>query len=43
VWERRELWWHLVELGLATGAVIATRWVDTPDAAFRGTTTLPGV
>ena len=43
VWERRELWWHLVELGLAVGAVLATRWVDTPDAAFRGTTTLPGV
>jgi hypothetical protein len=41
--ERRELWWHVVELGLATGAVIATRWVDTPDVAFRGTTTLPGV
>ncbi|HEU4332720.1 MAG TPA: DUF5931 domain-containing protein [Lapillicoccus sp.] len=43
VWERRELWWHLIELGLAAGAVVATRWVDTPDAAFKGTTTLPGV
>lgn len=43
LWERRELWWHVVELGLAAGAVVATRWVDTPDAAFRGTATLPGV
>lgn len=43
VWERRELWWHLVELGIAVAAVVATRWVDTPDAAYRGTTTLPGV
>ena len=43
VWERRELWWHVVELGLAAGALVATRWVDTPDAAFRGTTALPGV
>ncbi|MEO7234110.1 MAG: DUF5931 domain-containing protein [Lapillicoccus sp.] len=43
VWIRRELWWHLVELALATVAVVLTRWVDAPDAAFRGTTTLPGI
>lgn len=43
VWARRTLWWHLVELALAVGAVALTRWADTPDAAFRGTTTLPGI
>lgn len=34
---------HLVELGLASAAVLATRWVDAPAAASEGTTTLPGV
>lgn len=43
IWMRRELWWHLTELALAAGAVVLTRWVDTSDAAFRGTTTLPGI
>ncbi len=42
-WGRRQLGWHLTELGLAAVAVIATRWVDSPDAAIRGMTTLPSV
>ena len=40
---RRDVATHLVELALASAAVLATRWVDTPAAAFQGTTTLPGV
>lgn len=40
---RRDLWWQVVELALATAAVVLTRWVDSPDVAFRGTTTLPGI
>jgi len=40
---RRDVGTHLVELGLASAAVLVTRWVDTPAAAFQGTTTLPGV
>ncbi len=40
---RRDARTHLVELGLASAAALATRWVDTPTAAFQGTTTLPGV
>ena len=40
---RRDARTHLVELGLASAAAVATRWVDTPTAAFQGTTTLPGV
>lgn len=40
---RRDAGTHLLELGLASAAVLATRWVDTPAAAFQGTTTLPGV
>ncbi len=39
----REMRTHLTELSLAASAVLATRWVDTPEAAFGGTTTLPGV
>jgi len=40
---RRDVATHLVELAVASAAVLATRWVDTPAAAFQGTTTLPGV
>ncbi len=43
IWPRRDLGWQLVELTLAAAAVVLTRWVDSPDAAFRGTTTLPGI
>ncbi len=43
VWVRRDLGRHLAELGLAGVAVVLTRWVDTPEAAFQGTTTLPGI
>ncbi|MDQ2782627.1 MAG: DUF5931 domain-containing protein [Actinomycetota bacterium] len=43
VWGRRQLAWQLTELGLAAAAVIATRWVDSPDAAILGMTTLPSV
>ncbi len=43
IWPRRDLGWQLVELTLAAAAVVLTRWADSPDAAFRGTTTLPGI
>ncbi len=40
---RRELPILFVELGLAMAAVLSTRWLDTPDAAVNGVTTVPGV
>lgn len=40
---RRDLPSQLVELLLAGSAVYATRWFDTPAAAYEGVTTIPGV
>ncbi len=40
---RRTLGIHLVELAIGCAAVYATRWFDTPEAAYQGVTTIPGV
>jgi signal transduction histidine kinase len=40
---RRDLGVHLVEMVLASAAVMSTRWFDTPLSATTGDTTIPGV
>ena len=40
---RRDLGAHLVEMCLASAAVMSTRWLDTPLSATTGDTTIPGV
>ncbi len=41
--KRRDLGVHLVEMLIASAAVLSTRWVDTPLSATTGDTTIPGV
>ena len=41
--KRRDLGAHLVEMLLASAAVMTTRWIDTPLSATTGDTTIPGV
>lgn len=40
---RRDLRIHLMEMVLASAAVMSTRWFDTPLSATTGDTTIPGV
>jgi signal transduction histidine kinase len=41
--KRRDLTAHLIEMVIASAAVMSTRWVDTPLSATTGDTTVPGV
>ena len=40
---RRDLRIHVMEMVLASAAVMSTRWFDTPLSATTGDTTIPGV
>lgn len=40
---RRDLTVHLIEIVIASAAVMSTRWIDTPLSATTGDTTIPGV
>ena len=43
VTRRRDVRAHLVELVIASGAIMSTKWFDTPLSAATGDTTIPGV